>query len=110
MDDFDDRLTGILMRVQTSSLSDTEKADAYAAIHNGLQTLVWPILVSHIPESDLKEVIDHPETLTVTRYGELVGKALEDPETAREIHTEIIAALTEIEALVASQLPKSPKT
>lgn len=103
MDDFDDRLTGILMRVQASALSDTEKADAYAAIHNGLQSLVWPILVSHIPESELKEVIDHPETLTVTRYGELMGKAVSDPATAREIHDEVIGALTEIEDLFTSQ-------
>lgn len=91
------------MRVQTSPLSDTEKADVYAAIHNGLQSLVWPILVSHIPENDLKDTVDHSESMTVARYGELMGKAVSDPETAREIHEEVMGAIGEIEELLIKQ-------
>lgn len=103
MDDFDDRLTDILIRVQSSSLSDTEKADVYATIHNGLYKLVWPILLSHIPEVDLREATDHPETMTVARYGELMGKAVSDPETPREIHEEVMGALGDIDDLLTKQ-------
>lgn len=109
MDDFDEKLTNILTTIQESGLTDTEKADCYAQLDVGLHRLVWPILVSHIPETELKDVVDHPETLTVGRYGELLGKAVDDPTTAPEIHTEVMAALNEIESLVATQLPSSPK-
>ncbi|MEK7543911.1 MAG: hypothetical protein AAB557_03520 [Patescibacteria group bacterium] len=103
MDAFDHKVTEILTRVQSSSLSDTQKADIYASIHNGLRTLVWPILVSHIPESELKDAVDHPETMTVTRYGELMEKAVSDPASAREIHEEVMGALGEIEDLLTKQ-------
>lgn len=109
MDDFDEKISNIISTIQGSQFSDTEKADCYAALDLGLHKLVWPILVSRIPESDLKETIDHPETLTVKRYGEFMGQALDDPATFKEIHTEVMAALGEIESLVVSQLPSSPK-
>lgn len=107
MDDFDKKLTRILTRIQESSLSNTEKADSVAELDLGLHKLVWPILVSHIPENELKDVVSHPETLSVHRYGELMGKALSHPETAKEIHEEVIAALAEIETLTTTQTPTS---
>lgn len=66
-DSVDQKLTNIIVRIQGSALTDSQKADAYASIHNGLHKLVWPILLSHIPESDLKDAVDHPETMTVAR-------------------------------------------
>lgn len=105
--DFDDTLTHILSTIQASDLSDIQKADCYAQLDLGLHKLVWPILVSHIPEMELKDVVDHPESLTVARYGELMGMALDDPSTAPEIHAEVMAALSEVESLIASDLSKS---
>lgn len=107
--DFDDTITRILLTIQVSDLSDTQKADCYAQLDLGLHRLVWPILVSHISENDLKDVVDHPEDLTVKRYSELMSQALDDPATAPEIHAEVMGALTEIESLIATQLPKPPK-
>ncbi len=98
--DFDDTITRILTTIGGSQLSDTEKADCYAQLRVGLHKLVWPILISHIPDGELKDAVDHPETLTVRRYGELIGKALDDPATAGEIHTEVMAALEEIDELL----------
>lgn len=103
MDDFDTKLTNILETIQKSGLSDVEKADCVAQLDLGLHRLVWPILVSHIPESELKDAVDHPETMTVVRYGELMEKAVSHPETAREIHEEVMGALTEIEDLLTKQ-------
>lgn len=105
MDDFDKKLTSILTRIQESNLSDTEKADCVSQIDIGLHKLVWPILMSHIPPNDLKDAVAHPETLTVHRYGELIGKALNNPATAKEIHTEVMEALTEIESLITTHIP-----
>lgn len=112
MDDFETSLQMLLTRVQSSSLSDTEKADVYATIHNGLHKLVWPILLSHIPEPDLKDAVEHPETMTVARYGELMGKAISDPGVPREIHEEVMGALGDIDDLLTKQgipaIPTSP--
>ncbi len=109
MDDFEKTLQTLLTRVQLSPLSDTEKADVYAALHNGLRSLVWPILLSHIPESELKDAVDHPETMTVTRYGELMEKAVSNAQTAREIHEEVMGALGEIDDLLTKQgIPAVP--
>lgn len=109
MDDFDTRLTNIVTTIEESSLSDTQKADCCVQLSVGLQKLVWPILVSHIPENELKDAVNRPETLTVSRYGELMGMALGDPTTAAQIHTEVMEALTEIESLVSTQIPKPLK-
>lgn len=103
MDDFNVKLTNILETIGKSGLSDVEKADCFAQLDLGLHRLVWPILVSHIPEVDLKDVVDHPETMTVARYGELMGKAMSDPNTALEIHEEVMGALGEIEDLLTKQ-------
>lgn len=112
MDTFETKLGAILARINGSSLTEIQKADAYVAIHNGLRTLVWPILISHIPESDLKDAVDHPETMTVARYGELMGKAMSSPGVPREIHEEVMGALGEIEDLLTKQgipaIPTSP--
>lgn len=107
MDDFDTKLTTFIRTIQSSNLSDIEKADCMAQLDLGLHRLVWPILVSHIPESDLKDAVDHPETMTVVRYGEFMGRALSDPGVAREIHEEVMGALGEIEGLIDTHLPKS---
>ena len=103
MDDFDDKFTAIIDRIQTSSMSDEEKANSYAQLRVGLHKLVWPILLDHIPEHDLKDSVDHPENLTVTRYAELIGMALDDAATAGEIHAEVMEALDEIDGLLTKQ-------
>lgn len=115
MEDFETILTCIIKNIQSSGLSQSQKADCLAQLDLGLHRLVWPILVAHISEVDLKDAVDHPESMTVTRYGELMGKAVSHPESAREIHDEVMGALGEIEGLLtkqsipaAAELPKSP--
>ena len=41
--------------------------------------------------------------MTVARYGELMEKAVSHPESAREIHEEVMGALGEIEDLLTKQ-------
>lgn len=108
MDDFDNLLTNILTKVARSSLSDEEKADVYAEISVGLHKLVWPILVSHMPEKDLAAAVDNPKDWTMDRYASLIEKALSDPQTPKEIFDELTGALKEIDELVSSHLPQAP--
>lgn len=100
MDDIEEIVLHITEAISKSSRSDSEKADVYAELSIGMRKLVWPILVSHIPEYLLKE-ITAKEQITVDEYTELIESALSNPATAREIHDELKAALLEVQALVS---------
>jgi len=112
MDEFDTLLTKILTRVQESSLSDEEKADVYAEMSVGLRKIVWPILLAHMPEEDLKKTIDAPGDWSMDRYIELINKSLSDPKTPKEIYNELMSALADVDEVVTSHLPApvSPNT
>jgi len=100
MDDVEQLLIRILTKISESSRSDGEKADAYVQLNVGMRRLVWPILLTHIPEYLLKDAVDHPERITVDQYTELIKSALQNPATSKEIHDEIMGALVEVEALL----------
>ncbi len=109
MDDIDAILTRIVTKISESPLRDTEKADIYARISAGLHHLVWPIIVSHVPQYILEDVTGNPEKVTINRYLELIEGALQNPATPKEIHDEVKGALEEVEALLNDKLPKPPK-
>ena len=108
MDDFDALLTAILTKVAQSPLSDEEKADVYAQISVGLHTLVWPILLSHIPEGDLKAAVDNPRDWNMDRYVELIHTSLRDPSTPKEIHDQLMSTLSEVDETVSLRLIPAP--
>lgn len=110
MDDVDEILTRITTVVSDSTLKEEEKADIFARISAGMHHLVWPILLKHIPESELKDVTTHPDTMTISRYADLIEASLRNPSTPKEIHDEIVAALQEVETLLLRLLPKPLKT
>lgn len=99
MDDIEVILTSITSKVSLSKLSEVEKAEVLSQLTVGMHRLVWPILLSHVPEYVLKEVTDK-KSLTMDEYVELIESALKNPATAREIHDEFKAALLEVQALV----------
>ncbi len=108
MDDFDVKITHILTLIAESSLSDTEKADIYVQLNVGMRRLVWPILLSHIPQYELDDMIKDPNTMTMERYVTCIQSTLQNPATPKEIHDEILGALGEVEALLVKRLPKPP--
>jgi hypothetical protein len=109
MDDIDTLLTTIINSVTESPLDEEEKADIFARISAGMHHLVWPILLKHMPESELKDVTTHPETMTLSRYADLIESSLRNPATPKEIHDEIYGALEEVEQLLTRALPKAQK-
>lgn len=109
MDKFDGLLTQIIERVQNSTLSEEKKADIYAQISIGLRKLVWPILISRIPEQKLADTVSQSQ-LTLDQYSELIESALHDPNTSRELHDSIIEALIEINTLLTKNgIPQATK-
>ena len=99
MDTFDNLLTNIITRVQQSSLSDEKKADIYTQISIGLHKLVWSVLISHIPESKLKETTSQSQ-LTIDQYSDLIEIALQNPAASKELHAITIDSLSEIDAFL----------
>ena len=46
----DDKLRQIVTRVEASKLADADKAKIYARISVGLESLVMPVLLAHMPK------------------------------------------------------------
>ena len=106
MDDVDTMMTSIVDRIAKSSLSDTEKADLYAQISVGMHTMVWPILLTHVPKYLLDDMMNKT-TMSVEEYRELFTTALSNPSASKELHDELIGALTEVDDLIRLRLEKA---
>lgn len=103
MDDIHTLVNGILEKILASSLSDTEKADAMASLSLGMRRLVWPILLTHVPEYLLAE-LKEKKNMTMEEYLEIIESAFKNPATARQMHDEVKAALLEVDVLVKRHL------
>ena len=101
MDEIEKLLTTILQRIAKSKLSDGEKADLYTRVEIGMHSLVWPILLSHVPKETLDEIILGNDQLTTGQYVQLIDIALKDPSSMKELHAEIKGALEEVKSLIS---------
>jgi len=104
MDDIDTLLGSIITAVSESKLPETEKADMLAKLTVGMHRLVWPILLSHVPQYLLDDATNHPEQFTMDDYVEMIDVALKNPATAKEMHEELKGALTEVKTLLDQSL------
>lgn len=104
MDDIDTLITGIITAVSESKLPETEKADVLAQLTAGMHRLVWPILLSHVPQYLLDDATNNPERFTMDDYVEMIDVALKNPATAKEMHDELKGALEEVSALLNKSL------
>lgn len=100
MDAIDEVLTRIIATVSQSKLPEAEKNDIYARLTVGMHRLVWPILLTHVPQYLLDDAVNNPERFTIEEYAELIDVALKNPATAKEMHEELLAALREVDALI----------
>lgn len=104
MDDIDTLITGILASVSASKLTEMEKADVLAQLTTGMHRLVWPILLSHVPQYLLDDATNNPEQFTMDDYVEMIDVALKNPATAKEMHEELKGALEEVQSLLEKSL------
>lgn len=84
-------------------MTDSEKEELYAAISEGLHATVLPVLVKYMPQDQVDEVTNHPETLTVDRYVQLVSEAVKNEAAMPEIASKMDALLAEINSLLAKE-------
>lgn len=102
--DVEEILTHIITSVTQSTRSDIEKADVLSSISLGMHRLVWPILLSHVPQYLLDDAVSRPDQITMDDYVEMIDVALKNPSTAKEMHEELKAALEEVEGLLEKSL------
>ena len=103
MDSIDTILNAIITKVTGSSLSDEEKADIFAELAVGMRKLVWPILLSHVPGYALEYAMKKDQ-LSMEEYADIITSSLANPGTAKELHDELLSALTEVDDLLKKRL------
>jgi hypothetical protein len=78
-------LQTIIDRIESSSLSEGQKSQAFEKIESLLKEVILPVLVNHMPKEKLDAFIQDPDHATVEEYGELIETALSDKTTMPEI-------------------------
>ncbi len=99
----DDKLKGLITKIEQSDLTDQEKEELYTAISEGLHATVLPVLLKYMPQDRVDDVTNHPEMLTVDRYVQLVSDAVKNEQTLPEIAGKMDALLVEINSLLAKE-------
>lgn len=100
----EDRLKTIIARIESSVLSDKEKAQLYTAISGGLQASIWPALLKFVPESELDVLLaETDEKKKVERYSQLIGDAMEKGNALTEIDETMNKLLDEVEAAMKEE-------
>lgn len=91
------KLKKIVARVQASALPHDVKADLYVTIQQGLRSVAMPILLKHMPETELTDLAAHPEKVSVDAYIDLLSKTVKDGQVLMEIETALTDVLTKVE-------------
>lgn len=107
MDDIETLLNRIFSRIVESGLPEAEKQEIYAQLNIGMHHLVWPILVSHVPQYLMEDAVRRSKEhqFTADDYVDLVESAIKNPATPKEIHDEVKVALVEVDELLVRRLP-----
>lgn len=101
-DHIDSLLSSIVTKIDATALTDVQKAEAYAIISDGLHRLVWPIVVSHIPQEVRDTLLNQQTRLTIDQYSDVMERVFQDKTTGRDIFDQVYSALKEVDALIDS--------
>ena len=94
----EEKLKAIVERIEASSLSANEKAELYILISDGLQSVVWPIMVQYMPKEQLAYLAADPKSrVTVESYSKLITDTITDPNVLTEIDSKMDAVLSEVD-------------
>lgn len=94
----EERLRSIVTHIENSHLSEDEKRELYASISVSLRSVVWPILVIHMPEEKLSMLSKNVSQVTIEEYYGLIKASLTD-----------MTVLTELEDLMLTMLDGAEK-
>jgi hypothetical protein len=94
----EEKLKAIVMRIEQSKLSESDKGELYSTISEGLQATVWPVLLKYMPKEQLEFLAADPKTrVTVESYAKLIEDTIKDGEALKEIDGLMNDVLTEVD-------------
>jgi hypothetical protein len=93
----EDKLKTIVLKIEASTLPQSEKEELYATISAGLQATVMPILLKYMPKDQLEDLSNNPSKVTVESYSTLIENTIKDGEALKEIATLMDQVLIEVE-------------
>ncbi len=99
----EDKLKTIVTKIEQSDLNDQEKEELYTAISEGLHATVLPVLVRYMPQDQVNDVTNNPDSLTVERYVQLVSDAVKNEAALPEIAAKMDELLVEVNSLLAKE-------
>lgn len=99
----EDKLKGIITKVERSDMTDEEKESLYAAISEGLHATVLPVLLPYMPQDQVTAVTNNPDLLTVDKYVQLVSDAVKNPAALPAVAAKMDELLVEINRLLAKE-------
>lgn len=94
----EEKLRSIVTYIENSHLLESEKQHLYATFSASLRSVVWPILVSHMPEERLSMLSKNVSQVTIEEYYGLIKASLTD-----------MSVLTELEDLMLTMLDGAEK-
>ena len=100
----EDKLKGIVTRIEQSKLTEQEKAELYATISEGLQATVWPVLLRFMPKDQLEFLAADPKSrVTVESYAKLIEDSIKDGEALKEIEGLMNDVLSEVDTALQEE-------
>lgn len=98
----EDKLRALVVRIESSQLSQQEKDEIYASLAEGLHTTVWPTIIKYLPKDKLDAMAADAPRVTVEAYGELIEASIQDGQALKEIATMMDEILTAVDATLTA--------
>ncbi|OGG04198.1 hypothetical protein A2Z33_03530 [Candidatus Gottesmanbacteria bacterium RBG_16_52_11] len=94
----EEKLNNLVQRITASSQPDEVKAELFDTISRGMHALVWPVLLKYIPTERLKGYAEHPETITVDSYIDLISEAsgVQDGQAMKDLEQVVNTVLDDV--------------
>jgi hypothetical protein len=99
----DDKLQLLVTRIEQSGLPENDKLDLYIKIREGLQSMVWPVMIKFMPKDRLETLSKDPSQITIESYGDLIKETIKDGQALKEIFGIMDTMLDAIEKTLTEQ-------
>lgn len=100
----EDKLKGLIERIDASPLSGEAKAQLYTAIGAGLQASIWPSLLPHVPSGEVDVLLAETDgKKKAERFAELIATAVEEGDALTDVEEAMNKLLDEVDAALREE-------
>lgn len=94
----EEKLRAIVTRIDSSKLDSMDKDELYKMLASGLDAVVLPILLKHMPKDQLAALSADPARVTIELYTKLIDTTFQDGVAFGEIQAAMERLLSETDA------------